>query len=443
MSKLRVLFVSNFYPPSSWGGIQLYTHGVARELQQRGHLVQVICAGDWHIGHDHLNDVHDENYEGVPVRRLDLNWSKAPSPFLYLYNNPVTANEVNELIKEFRPDVIHITSASSLSASVIFAAKQAGVPTIATLADFWFICPRFTLLHADGHLCDAEVAPWQCIQCLALNAKVYRWPNRILPGPLVAKLLAKMGKIDWLSRQKGFIGMAGDMKGRQSFLRKALEVADVILSPSTYVKEAFAVQNMPADRIQPLAWGMPTGWTLPWQPRKSSEPLRVRYFGRIGPSKGINILLKAFKQVNGNAHLYIHGGGADKYELELHKLAADDNRITFAGPYKRQALGQLLARTDVTVVPSIWPETFCLVPRESLMAGVPVIASRIGAIPEAVKHEVNGLLVKSGDVQALASVLQRFIDEPDLYKRLIQSSRLMVKTVKQECDELIGIYEHF
>jgi glycosyltransferase involved in cell wall biosynthesis len=316
----------------------------------------------WDRGRQHLNGVADDEYEGIPVRRLDLNWSKAPRPFDYLYNNPVTKGETGRLIDAFQPDVVHVTSASTLSVSVIFEAKGKGIPVVLTLADFWFICPRFTLRHADGHLCSADVPPQECTRCLAWNAKIHRWLRRVLPERAVAKLLDRAGKIDLLTRQRGCLGMIGNMAERRNLLRKAMEESDEVLSPSRFVRDAFRVQGMPADRIQPLAWGMPTGWTLPRQSPEPSLPVRVRYLGRIDPSKGVDVLVRAFRHVTSDARLYVHGSGPRDYGQLLQRLAGTDSRIAFAGPYQRDALGGILQQTDVTVVPSLWPETFCLVP---------------------------------------------------------------------------------
>lgn len=440
---MRVLFISNFYPPDSLGGVQLYTHGLARELLRRGHAVQVLATGEWNSGPKHLNGVADDVYENVAVRRLHLSWARAPDPFRYLYNNPVVQHETDRLLAEFCPDVVHVTSPSHLSASVIFAAKSAGFPVVLTLPDYWLICPRFTLQHADGHICDGNVAPWQCIQCLAWGAKVYRWPSRILPGPIVARLLAGAGRVPQLTRQRGLIGMVGNIVERRQALRRAFEIADVVLAISQYVKDVFARSGqVEAERIRVHEWGIPE-ISIPLRPRANpGTPVRFAYFGRLAPIKGVHILIEAFHQVRGPVELHFHGSAGPEdadYERLLRQLAGHDNRIYFHGSYRREDIGILLTQTDGVVVPSIGPETYNLVAREALLANTPVIASDIGALPEAIWHERNGLLIRPGDVADLASALQRLVDAPELRERLASGPR-RIKTVAQEMDELMAIY---
>lgn len=440
----RVLFVTGLHLPEFVGGVQLYTHDVACEMLARKNPVQVLCAGAQNDGPSHLNGVTDDTYEGVPIRRLNLNWRKAPDPFRYLYDNPITGKEIDNVIRQFKPTVVHITYPAHLSFSAVRSAKLAGIPVVISLCDFWCICPRYTLQHADGHICDARVTAWDCTKCLAWNAKIYHWPQRILPEPILHGVLTWTGRQPLLARQRGLIGMIGDMDGRQHAVRWAFEATDVVLAVSTYVRDIFVASGqVPVDRIRVLTQGVPKHASLPPPARIPAPGLRVAYFGRVAPNKGIDILIQAFSLLQGDVRLTINGNSDDStrdYDLLLRSLARGDSRITFAGPYSPQVMSTLLAQTDVVVVPSIWPETYCFVAREALINRVPVIGSHIGAIPDAVVHEVTGLLVEPGDVQGLTTALQRFIDDRALHNRLANNI-LPQKTIAQECDELLDIYK--
>lgn len=442
---MRILFVSNFYPPLSWGGVEFYTHGIARELQQRGHPVQVICAGDWDKGPRHLNAVMDEIYEGIPVRRLNMNWAKAPNPFSYLYDNPIAANELRRLIADFRPDMLHVTSCSNLSTSVIFAAKQRGIPVVLTLADFWFICPRSTLLHADGHICNAQVSAWECTRCLAWRSRIYRWSRALLPD-VQKPLLTKIGQQLWISRKRGFIGMIGDMEERRRTLSRAFAQVDVILSISHYVKEMFTHSGqLPGDNIRVHEWGLPAAQVTRTDQQAitaRTPPMRIAYFGRIVPSKGVHILIQAFNQLHGDVTLDLHGssdGNSSAYDVQLRTLTDGDSSIHFSGIYEPADAVRFMASYDVIVVPSVVPETYNLVAREALLAHTPIVASNVGAIPDAVWHDRNGLLVEPNDISALAAALQRLVNDPSLRVRLANGPRA-IKTLGQEMVELIEIY---
>lgn len=441
---MRILFVSNFYPPQSLGGVQLYTHGLATQFQQRGHQVQVFCVGDWDIGEANCNGTTNSIHEGIAVRRLHLNWCESPDPFRYLYDNPVAAAEMERLLTEFQPDVVHVTSCANLSASVILTAQQKRIPVILTLADYWFICPRFTLQHGAGHICNAAVTPWECTRCLAWNAKVYRWPSKVMPQPVVQKLLSWVGKRPGWRRQKGLIGLIGDMEERRHILQSAFASVDVVLAISQYLKDVFVASGqLPGHKIRVHEWGLPAMDMTLDERVEPNSPLRFAYFGRLAANKGVHILIEAFQQLSGDAELHIYGDTSsqqDGYRQQLKQLAHNNPQIVFHGSYQRNDMAQLLRQTDVVVVPSLWPETYNLVAREALMAGVPVVASNIGALSEAVEHGKSGLLFETGNKQKLATVLQQLINDSKL-RICLASHERRLKTVTQECGELISIYE--
>jgi hypothetical protein len=177
--------------------------------------VRVVCAGEWETGPRYLNGYDDADECGIPVRRLHLNWHKAPDPFRSLYENAETEREVGRLLDEFRPDLVHVTSCETLSASVLRAAKLRKLPLVLSLTDFWFLCPRLTLLRADDRNCDGKTSPWACVKCLAYDAKVYRWPSRLLPQAAVERLLMTIAGFPSLTRRHGLRGMVGNAAGRK------------------------------------------------------------------------------------------------------------------------------------------------------------------------------------------------------------------------------------
>ena len=134
---MRILLITSFFPPTHTAGTEKRTLGYAKTLLQMGHWVQVLCAGEWDQGESYWNGYTDEVFEGVPVRRIHLNWSKSPDPNGYLYNNPQTAHFLAQCLNKWKPDVVHITSCLTLSASLIATVKEHHLPVVLTLTDFW------------------------------------------------------------------------------------------------------------------------------------------------------------------------------------------------------------------------------------------------------------------------------------------------------------------
>ena len=91
---MKVLLISGFFPPEHVAGSEKRTYGYAKALLARGHEVQVLCAGTWDQGKKHWNGYVDDQYNGIPVRRLHLNWKLAPDPNRFLYQNPAIGEQL-------------------------------------------------------------------------------------------------------------------------------------------------------------------------------------------------------------------------------------------------------------------------------------------------------------------------------------------------------------
>ena len=77
--------------------------------------------------------------------------------------------------------MVHITSCETLSASVLDIVKKHHIPLVLSITDFWFLCPQINLLRSDGENCDGTTTPWDCLQCMAQNSKIYRLSQKVLP----------------------------------------------------------------------------------------------------------------------------------------------------------------------------------------------------------------------------------------------------------------------
>jgi len=113
--------------------------------------------------------------------------------------------------------------------------------------------------------------------------------------------------------------------------------------------------------------------------------------------------------------------------------------IVLAGRVPPAGIWEALAQVDLVIVPSLWPETFSLVAGEAFAAGVPVVASRIGALAERVREGVDGLLFCPGDVADLRTTIQRLIAQPDLLAKLRQGIQ-PPKPMAIHAEELARLY---
>jgi glycosyltransferase involved in cell wall biosynthesis len=138
--------------------------------------------------------------------------------------------------------------------------------------------------------------------------------------------------------------------------------------------------------------------------------------------------------------LYGSSTGEPAYGDWVHRAVDRLPDASWEGQFHPEQLWEVLAELDVLVVPSRWPDNSPNIILEAQAAGLPILGSNVGGIPELVAHERNGLLFEPDDAAGIARQLQRLLDEPDLLARLQQQAP-RVRTIAEEHDEIAGLYQ--
>lgn len=439
---MDILFATNHFLPTHTAGTETYTYGLAQACLRMGHSVRVLCVGTFGEGASHIPQVTTDEVDGIAVTRLHFNWQRARDIFMELADNTDVGRWFAGYLRAQRPDILHVTSCDTLSPSVITVAKAQGIPVIVTLTDFWFLCMRHTLLKGDGTLCNGPENPWGCLQCLAHNAKIYTLPQAVLPERVVRAGLTWASTKPLITRQRGVRGVLGDVPRRQETVLSALQKADVIISPSQFLKTMFERNGFPEGRIVVSRHGHDHGW-LPADTNKVPAPsVRIGYLGQIEPFKGVDLLVRAVRGIPESSitlGLYGDHHRNEPYTTSLRALSNNDPRIRFMGPYTRTERGTILRNLDVIVVPSRWYENAPAVIAEAFAMQTPVITANLGGMAEAVCDEVDGLHFAADDEADLARQLQRIIDDPSILTRLREGIQ-MPRAVADEADVLDALY---
>jgi glycosyltransferase involved in cell wall biosynthesis len=198
------------------------------------------------------------------------------------------------------------------------------------------------------------------------------------------------------------------------------------------------------SKITVLPHGIEPLCKSPFEPF-AGRLFRFGYIGRIDPSKGLHILLKAMESLSNRklCELHIFGSARNPWDEEYRKktLANYHRKVKVFDhgfiPYEQ--IKQAYQNIDVLVVPSILPEAFGLVVAEAFSAGRPVIVTNSGALPEIVRDGIDGFVVERNDSKGLAEAMQKFIEKPDLV--LEMSNQIQpVKTIQQYVDQIEKIY---
>jgi glycosyltransferase involved in cell wall biosynthesis len=440
---MKILYLSNGYPPHRWAGTERYTAGLARGFQCRGHRVEVLCAGEWDTGPKYWNGFSDEDSAEVLVRRINVNWKKAPDPFRYLYNNPVVAQFLEAQLERFKPDLVHVTSCETLSASILEVVHRSHLPLVLSITDYWFLCPRINLLRRDESNCTGLVSAWDCLGCQLHEAKIYRWSRRLLSENLVAPLIASISRYSLLTRQRGLRGMAGEIEKRRSFLQNAVALPNCRITASQYVREVYDANGITAP-IRVQAYGHDLGWLRHYHGKSASDKIRLGYIGQILPSKGVHVLLEAVRSLEADigekVELSIYGDlrKQPEYGARLLSVGQKMKGVRFPGIYDPELSAKVFSEIDVLVVPSLWLD-FPLIIHEAFATSTPVIVSNLGSMTDSVDHGVNGLCFKAGDSADLARQIHRVVEENGLLGKLRAGSPV-VKTIGEELDEFEILY---
>ena len=412
---MKVVHVPFGYFPETIGGTEVYVSELARGLRSFG-VDSVVAAAATDRGAEYYD------HDGTPVYRFALGDCHDVSD-LYGEGDEVGARALADVVDDVDADVLHLhafTRAASLRAARI--ARQRGVRVVFTYHTPTASCVRGTLLHDGGDPCDGALSAQRCAACLL--------ESRGVPS-VVRQVLSRAPRTLGAAAASAGIGgsMATALRAREltAMRHRAFEAlineCDAVIAVCEWVRRLLLRAGAPATRVVLSRQGTAV---RPGQTPGRPEPgdvLRLAYVGRLHPTKGVHVVLRAMAAdralpVTLDVYGIAQGAEGSRYRTELEALAADDDRVRFQGPIDASDVVRTLATYDATVVPSQWLETGPLTVLESFAAGVPVIGSNLGGIAELVAHDRNGWLVSYADVDAWTSALRRVVRDRTLLARL-------------------------
>ncbi|MFA0834460.1 MAG: glycosyltransferase family 4 protein [Methanobacterium formicicum] len=367
---MKICIVSNLYPPHIIGGAEIIVAKLAESLTERGHEVLVITTSP-------EKEESTDSVRGVKVHRInpwnvytvyDHQDKSAPKKALWHSIdiwNPNSLQKVKKILEDEKPDVVHVNNFKGFSMSLFKAVKDCDIPLVFTAHDCSLICPRANLLHANGEICEDP----------QMVCNVYRNLQRRLIN----------GKVDWLTAPSQFI-------------------IDKLKSCNFF-------NDVKTSRI-------PLGVELDSERfTKDYQTIDIAYMGGLNRIKGVHVLIKAFKELkNEHIRLHIYGKGID--EDAFKEIAGGDPRIIFHGYLERDQLLESYHKANLTVLPSICYDNSPMMIYESLTSSTPVVASRIGGIPELIENKHNGYLFQPGNEKELRMILEEIIENPESLKPL-------------------------
>ena len=216
--------------------------------------------------------------------------------------------------------------------------------------------------------------------------------------------------------------------------RTFLENVSLFVTPSAMLKQFYVSEGYPESRIVHI----PNFVETPARAANPEQGSYVAYLGRISEEKGIAPLLEAAGRCG--IPLRIAGSGS-----MVPKLREVPSNVRFVGHLSHGEARELLLHARCVVVPSLCAESFGLSAAEAMALGIPVIASRIGGLPETVPPNA-GILVPPGDVPALAGAMTEVWENPALAKALGAAGRefaLREYSKRSYATRLLAVYRSF
>jgi glycosyltransferase involved in cell wall biosynthesis len=389
---MRILLLSNFYPPAGRGGYERWCQEAAEGLRRSGHTVIVLTSRGGAAG-------PAEAAPSVEVRReLYLEMELASLAHAYHFfasrrrREAANLDTLRRLVESFRPQAILVWGMWNLPRSLPAEAERllpGGV--VYYMGDYW---P--TLPSQHRYYWDAPGKSW-----------LTRLPKGLL-RPL-ARAVLRGERLPPLRLER-------------------------VLFPSRFMIEEFERRGVQVGCARLVVGAVDT---VPFavvgakrQPRPAGLP-RLLYAGRLAPIKGVDTVIQALARLlQPGLRLTIAGVDEDGYAAALMHLAAGlgvAGQVDFRGALPAAAMPALYAEHDIFVFPSIWQEPFGRVIVEAMAAGLAVVGAPTGGAAEILAGpggDPTALTFPPGDASALASQLALLVDNPAQIARLAQAGRL-------------------
>lgn len=293
----------------------------------------------------------------------------------YFYNREAAEN-LERLIEVEHPDLAHVHLIwGQITGSILPVLKRHGIPIIFSIHDYRIVCPAYTFRNGKGKICE---------QCHG-SSFYHCITNKCTKG---SYLLSAMMSAEQYFRNR-FFNPVKYIDGFIYVSKFAKQMHEKYL-PELKEKKNIVLYNL-ADRMGSV-------------PCKKTEKYFL-FFGRLSYEKGVKTLISAFKNIP-HSKLKIAGTGPLDDELKDYAKTNNVFNVEFLGYKSGNELTELVENSYFIIVPSEWYENNPMTIIEGYAAGVPVIGSNIGGIPEIIMEGKTGYLFNPGDANELENIIK-------------------------------------
>lgn len=391
---MKILMVNKFLFPN--GGSETYIFKLGQIFMKKGHKVE-------YFGMEHPDRIvgnHAESY----TTSMDFHTGKMQKllyPFKIIYSGEAR-RKLRKVLDDFEPDIIHLNNFNfQITPSVIYEIRKWGkvhdkyIPIVYTAHDYQWVCPN--------HMLFIPGKEEKCFQC-----EGGRFGNCI------------KNKCIHNSSLKSFLGtLEADL---YRYL-KTYDKVDLIICPSKFMKDKLSSNPILKKKLLVMYNFLDREDIM-----QSEKKDYVLYFGRYAKEKGIHTLLKACKELP-DIYFIFAGNGGLKEEI------AEHNNIKDVGFVMGKDLTKLISEAKFSIFPSEWYENCPFSVMESQLYGTPVIASRIGGVPELLEEGVTGDMFEPGRAEELKTKIEDLWYNSDKLKKYTENCRNKKFDTAEEYEE--------
>jgi glycosyltransferase involved in cell wall biosynthesis len=352
------------------------------------------------------NNGHDVQLFGPSSAEIRTSWDKIKAFFTGIYN-PFSACQIRRILKEYHPDIVHIHNLYPfISPSILSVCHNVGIPVVMTVHNYRLVCPN-GLHMTKGRICE-KCRGGREYWCVLKNCE-----NNLFKSIGYALRSAVARKLRMFKDNVSIFACLSD------FQRKK------IIEDGFPEKQCVVLPNM-------VMWNEKKEDTI-------SGGEYVAYVGRISPEKGVDTLIEAARNCP-----TITFKAAGDYDRMQHLPATAPGNFQFLGILKKEDVNCFISGSRIVIFCSVWFETFGLTMVEAMLQGKPVVASRLGGIPEIVEDGKTGLLFEAGNAEELKQKIEYLWNRPELCKKMGAAGRdkaLSEYSAETYYQRLMTIYE--
>jgi glycosyltransferase involved in cell wall biosynthesis len=398
---LKVLHVPFSYAPDPVGGTEIYVERLAQALRRRG-VDSVIAAPGGSSRYEH---------RGSPVFRFSTSDGLTLEE-LYGMGDPLAAQELASILEEQQPDVVHLHAyTSAVGIRSVAACHARGIPVVFTFHTPSVTCGRGSLMKWGRTACSGVLDPAECVPCL--------YQSKGVPAGSMSRAARALSRLaahfpGAARRQLPTALRLEELTAiRKKCLAQFIRAVDQLVVPCLWARDVVLANGFRTDAVV-----SPHGIDPIASPevRHESGPVRILFAGRLHSEKGVGRLLEALILApNADVQIDVYGivqtASEHLFADQLRQFSSRDRRLRVRDVIPNEELVGVMRDYDAVAVPSQWFETGPMVVLEAFTAGVPVIGSRMPAITEKVRDQIDGILVDPFDAQAWAAVFNNVSKE--------------------------------